>query len=99
MGTSDIERALQIDRTLRPNYYERTEAIAKIIDASAFADDWVIPDRGAAELHALKLGLLRASAMRKAHEVLAYLGVNSECDWMMILTQLAATKPEVPHAR
>jgi hypothetical protein len=86
---SDIDKALQIDHALRPNFYDRAEAIARIIDPAAFADDWIIEPEHSAKLHALKLNYLRGVAMRKAQDVLEYLGVNSEVDWMEILTRMA----------
>lgn len=85
---SDIEEVLKIDKSLRPNYYRRTEDIARIIDPGAFADGVVTPP-DAARLHLLRQRVLQGNAMRKAHDILEYLGVHSEANWFAILTQLA----------
>lgn len=86
---SDIDLALKFDKEARPNYYARCEAIARIIDPAAFLDDWVIEPPEAAELHRLKLDIMRAHAFKTASEVLKYLGVMSAPDWLDILTKLA----------
>jgi len=85
---SDVDRMLRIAREQRPDLWARTEAVARIIDPSAFADDWLIDPPEAARLHRLKLEVLRGNAVRRAQEVLQYLGVNTECDWYDILTRL-----------
>lgn len=84
-----VERMLEIAKAQRPDLWARTEAVARIIDPSAFADDWIIEPPSAARLLTLKLEFLRANAMRRAQEVLQYLGVNTEQDWYDILTKLA----------
>lgn len=86
---TDIDRMLRISREIQPNLWERTEHVAKIIDPSAFMDDWVItpPEREA--LMRAKLSCLQAAAMKKANEILTYLGVNTETDWYSILGRLA----------
>lgn len=81
-----IER---VARELRPDLWERTDAVARIIAPEAFADDWVIHPPEAEKLHGLKLAVMRSNAMRKAQDVLAYLGVNTDTDWHEILTRLA----------
>lgn len=90
---SDIDAVLKIDKSLRPNLYARTEAIARIIDPAAFMADWVCEPASAAKLLRLRLAVQRGNAMAKAHEVLKYLGVNSEPDWFDILDQLAKERP------
>jgi hypothetical protein len=86
---TDVDKMLKIAREQRPDLWARTDAVARIIDPAAFADDWVIDPPEAARLHALKLALLRATARSKAQEVLKYLGVNTEHDWYDILTRMA----------
>jgi len=85
----DLERALGLARELRPDLWARTEAVARIIDPSAFADDWVASPPEAARTHALKLKVLRGVATRRAQDVLEYLGVNTETDWGEVLARLA----------
>ena len=87
---TDVDRMLKIAREQRPDLWARTEAVARIIDPAAFADDWTIDPPEATRLHSLKLAVLRGNAMRRAQEVLAYLGVNTEHDWYDILTRLAS---------
>jgi len=83
------DQIMRFAREVQPELWERTEAVARIIDPAAFADGWIIHPESAARLHALKLKVLQGNAMRKAQEVLAYLGVNTETDWYEILTRLA----------
>jgi hypothetical protein len=83
------EQIMQFAREAQPDLWARTEAVARIIDPSAFADDWIIHPESAARLHSLKLKVLQDNAMRKAQDVLTYLGVNTETDWYEILTRLA----------
>jgi len=87
--SDDVDKMLKIAREQRPDLWARTEAVARIIDPSAFANDWRIDPPSAARLHALKLEVLRGNAIRRAQEVLQYLGVNTEHDWYDILTKLA----------
>jgi len=86
---TSVEQMLRAARDQRPDLWRRTEAVARIIDPSAFAEDWIIEPPAAARLHNLKLELLRANARRRAQEVLQYLGVNTEHDWYDILTRMA----------
>lgn len=84
-----VEAVIRISRDLRPNLWLRTEQVARIIDPAAFADGWVIHPPEAAKLHGLKLQLMRATAMRKAQDVLEYLGVNTSTDWYEVLQRMA----------
>jgi hypothetical protein len=86
---TSVEEMLRLAREQRPDLWRRTEAVARIIDPSAFADDWVIEPPEVARLHRLKLEVMRGNATRKAQEVLQYLGVNTEHDWYDILTRMA----------
>ena len=88
--SESVEKMLRIAREVQPDLWKRTEAVARIIDPGAFADDWIIHPPEAATLHALRLGLMKANAMSRAQEVLRYLGVNTDYDWYEILTRLAA---------
>lgn len=89
---SDIDAFLRIARELRPDLHARTKAVARIIDPGAFADGWAVEPPEAARLHAMRLEVLRGNAMRKAQDVLQYLGVNTDADWFTILTRLAEEK-------
>jgi hypothetical protein len=90
MSVSDIDEALRIARELRPDLWERTEAVARIIDPAAFAGGWTIVEpASAARLHEARVAYQRSNAMLRAQEILAYLGVNTETDWFTILTRLA----------
>lgn len=91
-----IDDVLRAARELRPDLWARTEAVAKIIAPEAFMDDWVVEPESGARLLAAKLAYLRAVAMRKAQDILEYLGVNTEADWMEILSRIAEQKIEAP---
>jgi hypothetical protein len=84
-----VDDILRIARDTNPDLWKRTDAIARIIDPAAFADDWIISDPGIAESHKFKLVLMQSVAIGKAQEVLVYLGVNTSTDWFEILTILA----------
>lgn len=86
---STIDDMLRIAKEVQPDLWVRTEAVAKIIDPSAFMDDWIVEPPSAAKLHEARLAVLRGNAMRKAADVLTYLGVNTETDWHEILKRLA----------
>ena len=75
MAPSVAEKVMKV-----ADMWVRTEDVARIIDPTAFAGDPTIHP-------ALKPKVLQA--MRKAQEVLAYLGVNTEADWYEIVTRLA----------
>ncbi len=84
-----IDEMLKAARELQPDLWKRTDAVARIIAPEAFMDDWVVhPSERAAILRA-KLAVLQCVAMRKAHDILTYLGVNTETDWYSILERLA----------
>lgn len=83
------EDMLRVAREVQPELWERTEQIARIIAPEAFAEGWIIHPPEAAETHRLKLAVMRSNAMRKAQDVLAFLGVNTDTDWHEILTRLA----------
>lgn len=89
MDKQTIDDVLRVARELRPDLYERTERVARIIAPEAFAEGWVIHPPDMAKLHALKLKLMQAVAMSKAQAVLEYLGVNTDTDWYAILTRMA----------
>lgn len=89
MAESVIDKTIRLARKVQPDLWDRTEGVARIIDPSAFADDWIIDPPSAAKLHALRLEVLRGNAMSKAHEILRYLGVNVDTDWYEILDRLA----------
>ena len=86
-GIDDMIRAA---KEVQPDLWKRTEGVARIIDPGAFEDGWTIVEpASAARLHEKRLKLQQATAMRRAQEVLAYLGVNTEADWFAILNRLA----------
>lgn len=89
MTATSIEKLMEAARASNPDLWERTESVAKIIAPEAFMEDWVIHPPESATLFALKLKVLQGNAMRKAQDILAYLGVNTEADWYDILTRLA----------
>lgn len=94
MAESAVDQALRLAREVQPDLWERTEAIARIIDPSAFMDGWIVEPKSAAKLLTLKLKVKQSAAMSKAQEVLTYLGVNTEADWFEILRRMASETHE-----
>ena len=90
---SSVDQALRIAKELRPDFYERTEAVAKIIDPPVFAGKWISSDPDHQKLVDTRQRHMQAVALSKAHEVLAYLGVNADTDWYEILTRMAKEGP------
>ena len=84
-----IDDMLRIAKQVQPNLWRRTEQVARIIDPSAFCDDWVCDNPDQQELHHLKLKYMQSNAMCRAQEVLKVLGVNTDTDWYEILTRMA----------
>ncbi|MCY3677917.1 MAG: hypothetical protein OXH66_10060 [Gemmatimonadetes bacterium] len=87
--TDHVAEVLSIARELRPDLYERTEAVARIIDPVAFADPWICSDPKDQKLTELRRDVMRANAFATAQKVLEYLGVNTSTDWLEILTRIA----------
>ena len=86
---SDVEKMIAIAREVQPDLWRRTEQVARIIDPGAFVEGVVIhPDISRRRFDAHQK-YQRAIAMRRAQEVLCFLGVNTETDWLEILTRLA----------
>src|SRR3990167_8479150 len=87
---SSVDEMLRIAKRTQPDLWRRTEGVARIIAPEAFEDGWTFAEpASAAKLHRLRLKVQQDVAMSKAHDVLTYLGVNTETDWYEILTQLA----------
>ena len=86
---SSVDAALRLARELRPDLWQRTEQVARIIDPAAFAEGWVLDDRETRELYDARQRYMRSSAMVKAQDVLCYLGVNVDTDWYEILNRIA----------
>lgn len=85
---TDIERVLRAAREQKPDVYERADAIARIIDPSAYLDDWVVHGASVKLLNA-KVKYRRAAALTKALDILAYLGMSTETDWEDVFQRLA----------
>lgn len=86
---STAEQVMRFARDVNQELWSRTENVAKIIDPSAFMTDWVITPKESADLHAARLKYKQAVAMEKAHQILHYLGVNTDTDWLEILSRIA----------
>lgn len=95
---SDIDRIIEIDKSLRPNYWAHSENIARIIAPEAFIDDYVIEPPEARATVEARLQLLQYAAIRKAHDIMVYFGIDCDADWTAIFTQLAAEK-DTTHER
>lgn len=88
---STIDDMIRAAKAVQPDLWKRTEGVARILAPEAFEDNsWVIVEPvSAKQLHEARLKLQRANAMRKAQDILAFLGVNTEPDWYAILTKLS----------
>jgi hypothetical protein len=85
---SSIDRMLRAARKSNPELWERTEQVARIVSPEAFEEWTLIEPDSARRLHVLRMRLVKATAMRKAQDVLAFLGVNTEADWFDILSKM-----------
>lgn len=86
---SSIEQLMKAARASNPDLWERTESVARIIAPEAFDEGWIIHPPESAALHRARLRVLQGNAFKKAQDVLAFLGVNTEADWFDILTRMA----------
>ena len=76
-------------REVQPELWERTDAIARIIDPAAFAEGWTCHSGDSAKVLNARLKYHQSVALSKAQDVLRYLGVNTEADWYEILQRIA----------
>lgn len=84
-----IDDALRTAKELHPDLYQRTEDVARIIDPGSFGTPWTCSDPDAQRLMDARRKLLQANAMATAQRILEYLGVNTNVDWLEILTRMA----------
>ncbi len=84
-----ITKLMKAAREAQPDLWERTDAIARIIDPAAFIDGWTIHPSDSATVLKSRLKYKQSVALCKAQEVLKYLGVNVDADWYEILKRLA----------
>lgn len=84
---SIIDRTIAAARLAQPALWDRTDRIARIIDPGAFCAGTVFPKESQAAFNA-RLKYQQACAMRKAQEVLQALGVNTDADWYVILSEM-----------
>ena len=87
--TGAVEDVLRHAREVQPDLWKRTDAVARILDPSAFAEGWACSSQESMKLLRARLGYQQAAAMVKAQEVLKYLGVNTDTEWHEILTRMA----------
>ena len=88
---SAVEEAIAASRRLHPDLWRKVDEIAEIIAPGAFATwyDSACPDPQPVEPSA-RVKAKRATARRKAWEILQYLGeVPEETDWMAIFKEAA----------
>lgn len=88
MGSA-AEDVLAIDRRLRPEFYDKVDAIAEIIAPGAFAE-WHNGISGEKHPPTIRQKYMQAVARRKAVMVLDRLGYDTDADWTAILKNLAA---------
>ena len=98
-----MSEMLALARESNPDLWERIDGVARIIDPGAFAEGYVVwPEENARTFEA-RQKYMRAVARHKAHEVLSYLGINTDTDWLYILERMgrpeqAGAQPAVPPA-
>ncbi len=95
---SEIDKMLAVARDVQPDLWQRTEEVAKILDPSAFFDNYQICPPEAERHFRIKQQYMKSVSMSKAQEVLRFLGVNTETDWYAILTRLALQHQEATDA-
>ena len=83
-----MSEMLALARESNPELWTRTEGIARIIDPPAFATDYIILPEENARTFELRQEYMQAIAMGKAHDVLKYLGINTDTDWLYILERI-----------
>jgi len=83
-----IEDLLARAKARYPDLWQRTEAIARIIDPGAFAEGAILTDEEGHDLFEARRRYMQAVAFNRAHEVLAYLGLNEPVDWLQLLSEL-----------
>lgn len=90
MTESVAEQVLRHAREMQPDLWERTEAVARIIDPAAFMEGWTCSDGDSLSVMNARLKFQHSAAMVKAQDVLRYLGVNTAADWYEVLKRIAA---------
>lgn len=84
-----IEEAIEASRRAHPELWEKADRIAEIIEPSAFAE-WYSGISGEKREPTTRQRYLRASARRRAWEVLRYLGIAPEdTDWAAIFEEMS----------
>ena len=89
---TDIDKIIEIYAEQHPDVWKRTQEIARLIDPAAFSDARVHP-ADAERLHRSRLRYMQAVATSRAQDILKYLGVNTDVDWLEILGKLADLPP------
>ena len=87
-----MDEMLALARESNPDLWAPVEGVAKIIDPGAFLTDCVIRPEENSQTFKARQRYMQATAMKTAHEILKYLGINTETDWLYILERLG--KPE-----
>ena len=87
-----MDEMLALARESNPDLWARVEGVAKIIDPGAFLTDHVIWPEENARTFEIRQQYMRACAMKTAHEILKYLGINTDTDWLYILERLGETE-------
>jgi len=92
---SVFDRAMEAHRRLEPELYEKVDAIARIIDPSAFAEwhDSTDPD-APPRRPTVRQRYMSAHAKNVAYQILQYLGIAPEkTDWLAIFAEMDRTPP------
>lgn len=86
---SIVDTVMRHAREVQPDLWDRTEQIARIIDPAAFEEAWIVPSEHE-DLFRSRKNYERAIATSKAQAVLRFMGVNTDADWMEIMTRMAS---------
>jgi hypothetical protein len=88
MMETGTEQMLRIVRDLQPDYYKQVDAVARLVDPSAFVDDWQIHDPDSRRYFETRLEAYQAAARTKADRILEHLGLKPATPWREIFHRM-----------
>lgn len=87
INKSLIREILEIDINQNPSKYQKSLAIAKIIDPGAFAEWRIVDSSNNSESFNARKKYDKSVALHKSTEILKLLGIVGETDWHSILKE------------
>ena len=85
---TEIEKIMTQYKEKYPELWERTELIARIIHPDAWSK-WNCAGEYHQKLSDARLKYMRSAARVKAQEILCAMGINTDVDWVYLLTEQA----------